>query len=68
MAKITKEALENFTKAVDAMVEERADEKRELIAVKNHLSDLQKIIFEFGWVELQRGGPVRLVEDEDADI
>lgn len=59
-----KEILESFTKAMDALLEERSDEKRELMAVKAHLGDLQRIVFEFGWVELQRGSPIKLVEEE----
>lgn len=61
----TKEVIETFTKAMDALLEERQDEKREALAIKAHLADLQKIIFDFGWVELQRGAPIKLVDEEE---
>jgi len=32
--------------------------------LRDHLKDLQKIIFDFNWVELQRGTPARIIEEE----
>lgn len=60
----TTEMLEKFAQAMDALISDRADEQRELMATKAHLEDLRAIIFQFHWVELQRGAPVKLVEED----
>lgn len=61
----TKQILERFQEAVDMLLLERDETDRVLKAKEAHLADLQRIIFEFGWVELQRGSPIKLVEEGD---
>ena len=43
--------------------EDREGMTQVLRAKDAHMADLRSIIFEFGWVELQRGAPIKLVEE-----
>ncbi len=43
--------------------EERVD--KEICAINDHLEDLQRILFDFDWVDIQRGSPIKLVEGKE---
>lgn len=49
--------LDRFAEAVEKLVE---DSK----AKDAHLLDMRKLVFESDWIELQRGEPIRVVEDK----
>ncbi len=56
--------LANLSELLGSEPKEERTEK-EVTAVRDHLEDLQRVLFDFDWVDIQRGSPIKLVEGKE---